>query len=76
MGPLGIGTLAVEAGRRSLIDFIYFLAFISASLAVFNFLPVPVTDGGHAVFLAIEKVRGRPAARAGDLRGAVGWDWR
>jgi regulator of sigma E protease len=60
VGPLGIGTLAVQAGRRSLIDFIYLLAFISASLAVFNFLPVPVTDGGHAVFLAIERVRGRP----------------
>ena len=59
-GPVGIGQIAVEAGRRSLIDFIYLLAFISASLAVFNFLPVPVTDGGHAVFLAIEKVRGRP----------------
>ncbi|MCJ7543488.1 MAG: site-2 protease family protein [Phycisphaerae bacterium] len=59
-GPLGIGEIAVQAGRRSLIDFVYFLAFISASLAVFNFLPVPVTDGGHAVFLAIEKVRGRP----------------
>ena len=59
-GPLGIGEIAVQAGRRGLTDFVYFLAFISASLAVFNFLPVPVTDGGHAVFLAIEKVRGRP----------------
>jgi regulator of sigma E protease len=60
IGPLGIGELAVRAGRRSLIDFVYLLAFVSASLAVFNFLPVPVTDGGHAVFLAIEKIRGRP----------------
>jgi regulator of sigma E protease len=60
VGPLGIGSLAVQAGRRSLIDFVYVLAFISASLAVFNFLPVPVTDGGHAVFLAIERIRGRP----------------
>ncbi len=59
-GPLGIGAIAIKAGRRGLIDFIYFLAFISASLAVFNFLPIPVTDGGHALFLAIEKVRGRP----------------
>jgi regulator of sigma E protease len=59
-GPLGIGAVAIKAGRRGLIDFLYFLAFISASLAVFNFLPIPVTDGGHAMFLAIEKVRGKP----------------
>jgi regulator of sigma E protease len=60
VGPLGIGAIAVKAGRKSLIDFVYFLAFISASLAVFNFLPIPVTDGGHATFLAIEKIRGKP----------------
>jgi regulator of sigma E protease len=36
------------------------MAFISATLAVINFLPIPVVDGGHAVFLLIEKIRGRP----------------
>jgi len=59
-GPVGIGQLAVEAGRRSLLDFVYLMAVISAILAVMNFLPIPVVDGGHAVFLLIEKVRGRP----------------
>jgi regulator of sigma E protease len=36
------------------------MAFISAVLAVMNFLPIPVVDGGHAVFLIIEKIRGKP----------------
>jgi regulator of sigma E protease len=59
-GPVGIGQMAVEAGRRSLVDFVYFMAVISAILAVMNFLPIPVVDGGHAAFLLIEKVCGRP----------------
>jgi len=59
-GPVGIGGYAIEAGRKSIIDFVYFLGFISAAIAVFNFLPIPVVDGGHAVFLLIEKIRGKP----------------
>jgi regulator of sigma E protease len=35
---------------------------ISVNLAVVNFLPVPVLDGGHMVFLIYEKLRGRPAS--------------
>ncbi|MHC4982240.1 MAG: site-2 protease family protein [Planctomycetota bacterium] len=59
-GPLGIGVMAISVGRRSFVDFVYFIGFISAVLAVFNFLPFPVVDGGHAVFLLIEKIRGKP----------------
>ncbi|HAU38552.1 MAG TPA: hypothetical protein DCX07_12655 [Phycisphaerales bacterium] len=59
-GPVGIGGAAVGFARRSFIDFVWFMGFLSAALAVFNFLPLPVVDGGHAVFLLIEKIRGRP----------------
>ena len=59
-GPLGIGSIAIEHGRKGLIEFLLFLAMISVLLAVINFLPLPVVDGGHAVFLLIEKIRGRP----------------
>jgi len=60
-GPLGIGQLAIQVGRHQpLIDFVYLMAFISATLAVMNFLPLPVFDGGHFVFLIIEKVRRKP----------------
>ncbi|MCY2927139.1 MAG: RIP metalloprotease RseP, partial [Planctomycetota bacterium] len=59
-GPLGIGKIAIDIGRRGLVDFVYFMAMISVALAVVNFLPIPVVDGGHAVFLIIEKIRGKP----------------
>ena len=59
-GPVGIGAIAVQVGRNSLVQFVWFMAMISVSLAVINFLPFPVVDGGHAVFLIIEKIRGKP----------------
>ena len=59
-GPLGMGLIAVKQARRPFIEFVYFIAFISAAVAVFNFLPLPVVDGGHAVFLIIEKIRKKP----------------
>jgi regulator of sigma E protease len=59
-GPVGIGSMAIRAGRRSMLDFAYFMAIISVSLAVVNFLPFPVVDGGHAMFLIVEKIRGKP----------------
>jgi regulator of sigma E protease len=39
---------------------VWFLALISANLAVINFLPIPFLDGGHMVFLIYEKLRGKP----------------
>jgi len=59
-GPIGIGTIAVRTARLGLVEFVDLMALISVILAVVNFLPFPVVDGGHAVFLIIEKVRGRP----------------
>ena len=59
-GPVGIGVIAVRTARRGLVDMAYFMAMISALIAVFNILPLPVLDGGHIVFTIIEKVRGRP----------------
>jgi regulator of sigma E protease len=43
-------------------EFVFFLGLISVNLAVVNFLPIPVLDGGHMVFLCYEKLRGRPAS--------------
>ncbi len=37
---------------------------LSANLAVVNFLPIPILDGGHMVFLLWEKIRGRAPSRA------------
>jgi regulator of sigma E protease len=59
-GPVGIGAIAVAKGREGIVDIAYFMAMLSALVAVFNFLPLPVLDGGHVVITLVEKVRGRP----------------
>jgi len=46
--------------HQGVIDLLHFLAIISINLAIVNFLPIPVLDGGHMVLLLAEKVRGRP----------------
>ena len=60
MGPLGI----VHAGSKFALKgsdwLIWFLAMISANLAVVNFLPIPIVDGGLFTFLIIEKIAGKP----------------
>jgi regulator of sigma E protease len=61
----GPGTIAMVAGSeasKGLPSFLVFLTMLSANLAVLNFLPIPLLDGGHIVFLAYEGIRGRPAS--------------
>jgi regulator of sigma E protease len=60
-GPLMIAVVSYDIAGESLEKFILFLGMISVNLAVINFLPIPVLDGGHMVFLIYEKLRGRPA---------------
>lgn len=63
-GPIEIGAQAIGAAGESLSELMMFLGIISINLAVVNFLPIPVLDGGHMVFLIYEKLRGRPASEA------------
>ena len=58
-GPVGIATIAGRAAREGFDVLMGFMAILSVNLAVLNLLPIPVLDGGHVVFLLIEKVRGR-----------------
>jgi RIP metalloprotease RseP len=59
-GPVGIFAGAMEQARASWMDLFNFMAIISINLAVLNFLPIPVMDGGLMVFLLIEKIKGKP----------------
>jgi regulator of sigma E protease len=59
-GPVGIIGAAIERARLGWLELAYFLAFLSVNLAVINFLPMPVMDGGLMVFLLIEKLKGKP----------------
>ena len=58
-GPLGIFYITTEAAKLGFIPLLQVVAIISMSLAIFNLLPLPVLDGGHILFLLIEKIRGR-----------------
>ena len=63
-GPLGIATFAYEVAQEGLSQFLLFLGFLSVNLAVLNFLPIPVLDGGHMVFLCWEAAtRKKPSER-------------
>jgi regulator of sigma E protease len=58
-GPILIGQLSGQAARAGLTALVGFMAVLSVHLAILNLLPIPILDGGHLVFLAIEAVRGR-----------------
>ena len=59
-GPVGIVGAGVQVARQSLIKLIYLMAVIGVTIAVINFLPLPLLDGGLVVLVLIEKIRGRP----------------
>jgi regulator of sigma E protease len=59
-GPILIAQMSGQVARLGLDWFLNFLAFFSVSLAVLNLLPIPVLDGGQAVFLLAEAVRRKP----------------
>jgi regulator of sigma E protease len=63
-GPIAIAQTAYRIAGYDIWEFIFFLGLISINLAVINFLPIPVLDGGHMVFLIYEKLRGKPASEA------------
>jgi len=59
-GPILIAQMSGQMVRLGLDAFLRFIAFFSVSLAVLNLLPIPVLDGGQAVFLLAEGVLRRP----------------
>jgi membrane-associated protease RseP (regulator of RpoE activity) len=61
-GPVGIVKIGSDVARVGFVEFLFFLAIISANLAVINFLPLPIVDGGLMVFLIIEKIKGSPVS--------------
>lgn len=59
-GPIRIAKYSGQAARSGLVNFVIFMAILSLNLGMINLLPVPLLDGGHLLFYAIEAVRGRP----------------
>ena len=59
-GPIEIAKQAGRSAQEGFGRLLLFLTMLSANLAVVNFLPIPVLDGGHMLFLLYELIRGKP----------------
>ncbi|MEJ2575551.1 MAG: RIP metalloprotease RseP [Gammaproteobacteria bacterium] len=68
-GPLTIADTAGRSDSVGWVQFVKFLAIVSISLGVLNLLPIPVLDGGHLVFFALEAVKGQPLSEAFLMQG-------
>ncbi|MDI6820675.1 MAG: M50 family metallopeptidase [Patescibacteria group bacterium] len=62
-GPVGIMTIAVQAGSLGLIYLLQFMALISLNLVILNLLPFPALDGGRFIMLVLEKIKGTPISQ-------------
>ncbi|HON98842.1 MAG TPA: RIP metalloprotease RseP [Syntrophales bacterium] len=61
-GPILIAQMAGAQVKEGIIPFILFMAVLSINLGVLNLLPIPILDGGHLFFYAVEALRGRPVS--------------
>jgi len=59
-GPITIAQYAGQSAEMGLTAFLKFLGLVSVSLGVLNLLPIPVLDGGHLMFYAVEFIKGSP----------------
>lgn len=59
-GPLRVFGVASSEASQGVPRLLLFLTFLSANLAIINFLPIPALDGGHMLFLVVESIIRRP----------------
>ena len=59
-GPISIAQIAASTAESGFTTWLSFLALLSISLGAINLLPIPVLDGGHIIFHALEGILGRP----------------
>lgn len=68
-GPVNIAQYAGFTASSGLVPFLAFLAVISVSLGVLNLLPIPILDGGHLAWFAVEAIKGSPVSERTELLG-------
>jgi regulator of sigma E protease len=72
-GPIRIAILANQQAQEGILALLSFIAIISVNLAVINLVPIPVLDGGHLLFFAIEAIQRKPVSvRARESAQQVG----
>ena len=59
---MNVARVAGEQAQQGFLYLVTFTAAISINLAILNLLPIPILDGGHLLFAAIEAVRGEPVS--------------
>lgn len=73
-GPITVAKITSQAASLGFLTLITIAAYLSVSIGLMNLLPVPMLDGGHLLFFAFEKVRGRPLSdRAQDIGFRIGF---
>lgn len=68
-GPITIAEMAKTSARLGLSRFLWFLGLISLTLAIINFLPIPMLDGGHLMYYLIEWLKGSPVSERTQIAG-------
>jgi regulator of sigma E protease len=66
---ISIAQVANASAQMGLAWFLSFLAIISLSLGILNLLPIPILDGGHLLYYAIEWVKGSPVSERAQMAG-------
>ena len=61
-GIVGIADEGTRIAKQGGTYLLFFLGLLSINLAVMNFLPIPILDGGQMLFLLIEKLKGSPVS--------------
>ncbi len=61
-GIITISRVTYQSAQWGAAYFFYFLALLSINLAFINVLPIPVLDGGHLLFVLIERIKGSPVS--------------
>lgn len=73
-GPIKIAEVSGKVAEIGVVPLINLVALLSVSIGFLNLMPVPVLDGGHLLFYAIEAVRGKPlSAKTQDIGFRIGF---
>lgn len=59
-GPIGIAQMVAQVARTGIYQLFSLIAIISAGIGLFNLFPIPLLDGGHAMFYLVEGITGKP----------------
>ena len=59
-GPIGVYEVVGEQAKYGIDNLLYLLAYLSVNVGIINLIPFPAFDGGHILFLLIEKIRRKP----------------